>query len=200
MLALSASANDGVGGGNGKAKLGAGMPDPGRNAATAATGDGRRRAVPGGGQRVAQRHDDQPAHRCGVAEPHLGLRRVDVDVDVLRRPVDKQRDHRVAVAGEHILVGAADRPDQQLVAHRPPVDDEILVARRGAVEGRQPDQPGQAKAAPLGIDLDRILGEVAPQQRREPGAARDCRFDPPAAASRNSKRSSSPMTVNDTAG
>ncbi len=132
--------------------------------------------MPGGGQRVAQRADDQPAHQCGVAEPHLGLGRMDIDVDLLRRPIDEQRDHRVAVAGEHILVGAADRTDQQLVAHRPPVHDEILVARRGAVEGRQPDKPGQPKPAPLGIDFDRILGKVAPQQRREPGAARDCRF------------------------
>ncbi len=156
--------------------------------------------MPGGGQRVAQRPDDQPAHQCGIAEPHLGLGRMDVDVDLLGWPIDEQRDHRVAVAGEHILVGAADRTDQQLVAHRPPVDDEILVARRGAVERRQPDQPGQPKPAPLGIDLDRILGEVAPQQRREPGAARDCRFDPPAAASRNSTRSSSPMTVNEIPG
>ncbi len=132
--------------------------------------------MPGGGERVAQRPDDQTAHQGGVAEPHLGLRRVNIDVDLLGWAIDEQRDHRVAVAGEHILVGAADRTDQQFVAHRPPVDDEILVARRGAVEGRQPDQPGQPKPAPLGIDLDRILGEVAPQQRREPGTAGDRRF------------------------
>ena len=132
--------------------------------------------MPGGGERIAQRADDQTAHQCGVAEPYLGLGRMNIDVDLLRWPIDEQRDHRVAVAGEHILVGAADRTDQQLVAHRPPIDDEILVARRGAVERRQSNQPGQPKAAPLGVDLDRILGEIAPQQRREPGAAGDRRF------------------------
>ena len=101
--------------------------------------------MPGGGQRVAQRADDQAAHQCGVAEAHLGLRRMDVDVDLLGRPIDEQRDHRMAVAREHILIGAAHRADQQLVAHRPAVDDEILVARRGAVERRQADRGRSAE-------------------------------------------------------
>ncbi len=90
----------------------------------------------GGGERVAQRPDDQPPHQRRIAEPHLGLSGMDIDVDLVGRPVEKQRHHRVAVAGEHILIGAAYRADQQFVAHRPPIDDEILVTRRGAVEGR----------------------------------------------------------------
>ena len=99
---------------------------------------------------MAQRADDQAAHQAGVAEADLGLGRVDVDVDLVRRPVEEQRDDRVAVVRQQIVVGAAHRADQQLVAHRPAVDDQILVARQTAVQGRQADQParGGSRRAP----------------------------------------------------
>ena len=88
-------------------------------------------AVAGLGQRMLAGADDQPAHQPGVAEAHLGLGRMDVDVDRLGRHLEKQRHQRMAVAGEEILVGAAHRAVQQPVAHRPAVDEEILL-RRGA--------------------------------------------------------------------
>ena len=156
-------------------------------------GDRRRGAMPGGGERVAQGADDQAAHQRRVAEPHLGLGRMDVDVDLVRRAVEKQRDHRMAVAREHVLIGAAHRADQQFVAHRPAVDDEILVARQGAVEGRQADQPGQAESR-------RARRRSRPNSRRSRGRATP-RAGPArepsrsAAASRSSTRSSSPVTV-----
>ena len=93
-------------------------------------GDRGRGAMAGGGERVAQRADDQPAHQRGIAKADLGLGRMDIDVDLVGRAVEKQRDDRVAVARQHILIGAAHRADQQPVAHRPAVDDEILVARQ----------------------------------------------------------------------
>jgi hypothetical protein len=71
--------------------------------------------------------DDQPAHQRGVAEAHLGLGRMDVDVDRVGRQLEEERHHGVAVARQEILVGAAHRALQQPIAHRPAVDEEILA-------------------------------------------------------------------------
>ena len=84
----------------------------------------------GGAERWRNAPTMRPRTRAGVAKAHLGLGGMDVDVDLFGRPVEKQRDDRMAVARQHILIGAAHRADQQLVAHRPAIDDEILVARQ----------------------------------------------------------------------
>ena len=124
-------------------------------------------AVPGGGQRRAQGADDQPAHQGGVAKPDFGLGRVDVDVDLVLGAVEEQGHDRVAVARQQILIGAAHRADQELVAHRAAVDDEVLVARQGPVQGRQTGEAAEAETAALGLDFERILGKVAAEQGGE---------------------------------
>ena len=45
---------------------------------------------------------------------------------------DEQRHHRMAVARQIVGIGAAHRAEQQLVAHRPAVDEQILPERVGA--------------------------------------------------------------------
>ena len=44
----------------------------------------------------------------------------------------------MAVAGHDVGIGAAHGAEQELVAHRAAVDDEVDVAGAAAVEGRQP--------------------------------------------------------------
>ena len=78
-----------------------------------------------------------PRTAGGVAEADFGLGRVDVDVDFLGRELEEQRQHRVAVAREHVGVGAAHRADEQPVLHRAAVDEQVLVVGDAAVEGRQ---------------------------------------------------------------
>ena len=74
----------------------------------------------------------------------------------------------MAVACQDVLISAAHRAHQQFVAHRPAIDDEILVARQSPVQGRQPRQPGEPKATALGFDRQRILRKVAAEQCGEP--------------------------------
>ena len=121
---------------------------------------------------MAQGADDQPPDQPGIAEADLRLGGMDIDIDLAGRAVEKQRDDRVAILRQHVLIGAAHRPDEQLVPHRPAIDDEVLVARDAAIEGRQADLARQAKALPFGRDRHRILGEIAPEQRRQPRLAR----------------------------
>jgi hypothetical protein len=84
----------------------------------------------------AARTHDQSAHQTAVAEAHLGLGRVHVDVDFARLKRDEQRQQRMAVARQIIGVGAAHRADHNLVAHRAPVDEQILPERVGARQRR----------------------------------------------------------------
>ncbi len=126
----------------------------------------------GRGERLAQRADDQSAHQAGIAEAHLGLGGMDVDVDRLARSFEEQRHHRMPVAREQILIGAAHRADQEFVAHRPTVDEEILIARGRAVEGRQADEAGEREPFARGRDRKRVVGEVAAHDRRQALAPR----------------------------
>ena len=96
----------------------------------------------GGVERMAQRADDQTAHQRRVAEANFGLGRMDVDIDLVGRTFEEQRDDRMAVARQHILIGTAHRTNQKPVAHRPAVHDKVLVTRQRAVQRRQADQPG----------------------------------------------------------
>ena len=64
-------------------------------------------------QRVAEPADDQPAHRGGVAEADLGLGGMDVDVDLVERDLEEQGRDRVAVAGDEVAIGGAQRADEQ---------------------------------------------------------------------------------------
>ncbi len=75
---------------------------------------GRLRAAPvAGRKRLAQPGDDEPAHPGGIAEADFGLGRVDVDVDVLGRKLEEQRQHRMPVAREHLRIGAAHGTGEQ---------------------------------------------------------------------------------------
>ena len=95
-----------------------------------------RAALPGGLKRMAQPRDDKPAHKRRIAKPHFGFGRVDVDVEFLGRKFEEQRQHRVAIARQHIGIGPAHRPDQQPVLDRAPVDKQVLVIGHPAVERR----------------------------------------------------------------
>ena len=83
--------------------------------------------------------------------------------------VDEQRHDRMAVARQVVGVGAAHRAEQQLVAHRPAVDEQILRrahwrACRSAAP-RSLDRDAVASAA----DLDRVGAELGAENVGEPG-------------------------------
>ena len=81
-------------------------------------------------QRLLQRADDEAAHEAGIAEAHFGLGGMHVHVHLARIEFDEQRERGMPVAGQIIHVGAAHGAVQQLVAHRPAVDEEILLRAR----------------------------------------------------------------------
>ena len=114
---------------------------------------------------MAQRADDQPAHQAGVAEPHLGLAGMDVDIDLARRRVHEQGHQRMAAARQQVLVGTAHGAEQQLVAHRPAVDEKELQARVAAIERRQAGIAGKPDTVARRLYGQRVVGEIAPHDR-----------------------------------
>ena len=142
-----------------------------------------RGAVAGFVEGVAKAADDQAANAGGILEADLGLGRMDVDVDLLGRNVDEQGQHRVAVAREQVLIGAAHRADQQPILHRAAVDEQILVIGDAAVEGRQAGDAAEPCIAPHIIDGDAVRGEIAIGEGGDPGgpvlARRDAQHAPP---------------------
>jgi hypothetical protein len=93
---------------------------------------------------------------------------MNVDVDILARKVEEQREHCMAIAGQHIGIGTADRAGQQAVFHRAAIDEQILVVGNAAIIGWQAGNPGQPHRAAFHIDGDPIVLEFAGDQLRHP--------------------------------
>ncbi len=121
----------------------------------------------GGGERLFQRADDEAAHEAGITEAHFGLGRVHVDVDVGGIAGDEQRKRRVPAGGQEIHVGRAHGPEQQLVAHGAPVDEQVERAGVAPVPGRQASEPVQRRALARGLDRQRVGGEIAAEHLAE---------------------------------
>ena len=133
-----------------------------------AGGHGAGTAVPFGQQRMAQGRHDQPAHQGGIAKAHFGFGGVHIHVHQPRRAIHEKRHDGVTVTRQHIRIAAAQRAHQQLVAHRPAVDEQILRHRGAPRIGRQAGSPPQANVFARGVNPHGIVNEFAPQHRAKP--------------------------------
>ena len=111
--------------------------------------------------RLAEGSDDQRADQHRIAEAHLGLGRMDIDVDHLRRAADEQSGGGMAPAHHQVGIGAADRARHQPVAHRAAVDEQIELRGLRPMIGGQAGKARQADAVALGRDCNRARHEVA---------------------------------------
>ena len=150
---------------------------PGRRAAPIPTAPRRDRRAEGGDgcaaaggrsalalarERLLQAAHQQAADQRRIAEAHLGLGGVHIDVDFVRGKRDEQRHDRVPVARQIVRIGAAHHADEQPVAHRAAVDEEILAERVGARQRRQRGKAFDHDAVPLVAHLDRVGAEIGP--------------------------------------
>ncbi|XQU69694.1 hypothetical protein OJJOAM_002425 [Cupriavidus sp. H18C1] len=100
-------------------------------------------------QAALHRVVDELMDRARFAEAHLDLGRVHVDVDQLGRQVQAQHVRRETVAVQHVLIGAAHRVRQQLVADEAAIDEEELLVGAAARGGRQSGEAVQRELAGL---------------------------------------------------
>ena len=122
----------------------------------------------GGAERVPERADQERTHGVGVAEPELGLGRMDVHVNLLGRDAEEQGHHGIASLRQEIAIGGAHRAGEQLVAHRAPVHREVEL---GAIRPVQRGEPGEAldrDLAAQGAHRQRVVHEILAQDAAEP--------------------------------
>ena len=124
--------------------------------------------VPGPGQGVFERADNQPTNHARITEPDLGFARMDVDVNITGRKFEKQRQQRMTVARQKILIGPAHRTLQQPVLDRAAIDKHELHLRIAAVQGRHPGIAGQANTFAFGFDLKGVILKFAAHDCPQP--------------------------------
>ena len=108
---------------------------------------------------------DELVDGARVAEAHLGLGRVHVDVDAGWVERQEQTVSRVAAAVQHVLISLAQCMGEHLVAHEAAINVAILsVATRPGV-GRQCGVASQRQVAGGHLDAARIGEEVVAQNR-----------------------------------
>ena len=132
-----------------------------------------------------------------IAKAHLGLGGMHVDVDLARIERDEQRHQRMAVARQIVRIGAAHHADEQLVAHRPAIDEEILAERIGARERRQRRKAFEGETLAAGCTSTALARNSAPST----SASRASRpVGPGSAAAQVTGARSSPASVKATSG
>jgi hypothetical protein len=82
---------------------------------------------PRGRQRLLHRAPHRLVQRAAVAEAHLDLGRVHVDVHAVGRQLQEEHVARLAAAVQLVLVGRAHRVRDQPVAHVAAVDEQVLL-------------------------------------------------------------------------
>ena len=100
-------------------------------------------------QRVQQRTPHHFMDQRLLPEADFGLRRMDVDVDRVRRHLDEQVDLRTAFLDRGHAVGIDDRMRDGAILDDPPVDEDVLRPARRPLLGQRRDVAGQPQAAGL---------------------------------------------------
>ncbi len=111
--------------------------------------------------------DDECAHQAGIAEANFGFGRMDVNIDFAGRQRDEKREQRMAIARQIIRIGGANRADQHLVPHRPPVDEKVLAERVRAAQRRQRGKAFDGDAFARGMNGDRVGAKVGAENVAE---------------------------------
>ena len=110
---------------------------------------------------LSERVHQRPAHHLVnqrlLAEADLGLRRMDVDVDRLRRHLEKEMHFRAALLDRRDAVGVENRVRDRLVLDDAPVDEDVLAPRVGPCSASAGDVPGEPETAGTLADLDQIV-------------------------------------------
>ena len=124
----------------------------------------------GPGERLAHGLGDGGVDELLVAEAHLGLAGVDVDVDLLGRDLDAHERDRVAPGGHQRAVGLLDGVDERARGDGATVRDEVQVAPAPAVKRRRADQAADHAARLLAAGVRRrqaAIGGGGEEQLRD---------------------------------
>ncbi|VVE59435.1 hypothetical protein PTE30175_05467 [Pandoraea terrae] len=129
------------------------------------------------GAAAAGRPGERPLHAvkhelvnaARIAETDFDLRRMDVDVDQLRRQIEVDDVGRVAFAMQHVFIRRPHGVREQFVANEPSVHEEELLVGAATAGGRQADEPGKPQLCRAFVEYQMRVGEIAAEHARDPG-------------------------------
>ena len=91
-----------------------------------------------------------------------------VHIDIPAGQLEKQRQHGVAVARQHVAIGTAHRAGEQSVLHRTSVDKQILMIGDTAIVGRQAGNTTQPHGSAFQRDGNAVVFQFARNDLRNP--------------------------------
>jgi hypothetical protein len=95
-------------------------------------------------------------HQGRLAEADLGLRRVDVDVDLLRRHLEEEQQHRERGRRQHVAVGFDRGVQDQPVADEPAINEDVDGVAVELLQFGLRGKAAQAQVAGLGWLVVRV--------------------------------------------
>jgi hypothetical protein len=90
-----------------------------------------------------------------LAKSHFELRRMHINIYVMRRHGEKKKGHRMTITGQQRPVGFVERVAQGPILHGPTVHKKALLRARPTVEGWPGNEP---------MDLQALIGILYGQQ------------------------------------
>ena len=102
-------------------------------------------------------------HQPAVAEAHLVLGRMHVDVHPRRVEFEEQHVGRLAAVEQHVAVGQLHRVGDVAVAHAAAVDVDVLLVGAGPGIRRLGDPAVQPQAGAFVVHAQRLAGEILAQ-------------------------------------
>ena len=118
------------------------------------------RGRPGVGQGALHRTKQEIVDPPRVAEAHLQLLRMGIDIDQRGIQLQIQEVRREAAAEQDVLIGEPRRPRDQLVAHEAAVQEGKLQVRLAARKRRQRQPPRKLQLLRVMPEFDDVGGEV----------------------------------------
>ena len=117
---------------------------------------------------MPQGPDDESAHISRIAEPHFGLGRMHIHINIFRVEIDKQRRHGMAVPRQKILIRRPDDPVQHSVFNWTAIHEQVLPLCVAAIERWQASKPRQTNPFAIRLNGQRIFPKFSPHNGAEP--------------------------------
>ena len=116
-------------------------------------------------QAAVHRFSYDGMYEVSLSEPHLGLMRMDIDIDILWGKRQEHKHHRMAFLRQDMAVGFRERMQEDAIAHDASVDEEVLGVATRTAPRRWGHEPGKQQRALSLFNGDQLPADLSPPNR-----------------------------------
>src|SRR6266852_498227 len=106
-------------------------------------------------------------HGLRIAKPHLRLGRMNVDIDLIGRQLEKEKSHGISAGHEQTAISLLQCVAQAAVANPSAVDKQILQLGVAPLVSRVHDVPAQERRSLPGLERINPLTDIGPEERSQ---------------------------------